>query len=178
MPLQKLQDYILESWLPTKLSILIAGSSISLAALSIGLPEFLQTITGYPLQQEKTLLLRIAMPLVILFLGTLIVLLLVMRHYKLNNILQVSQHEKDKTENEIIITEIHKRVLEMLFQKPSTIENICKTLKLNKEESTYYLFDLYKHNMVSRPVPYSSGPEEWRICQDGREYVMSNQQSA
>lgn len=79
--LEKMQDYILESWLPTKLTILIAGSSISLALLSIGLPEFLQGM-GYRLPPEKTLLLRIVGPLSLLCLGTFWVLLLVLRHYK------------------------------------------------------------------------------------------------
>lgn len=81
-PFQKIQDYILESWLPTKLSILIAGSSIPLAALSVGLPEFLQKIMEHPLQPEKTLLFRLVVPLVILYLGTFIVLILVVKHYK------------------------------------------------------------------------------------------------
>lgn len=79
--LQKMLDYTLESCLPTKLSILIAGSSISLAALAIGLPEYLQKM-GLPLREEKTLLLRIVAPLTLLYLGTFIVLLLVMKHSK------------------------------------------------------------------------------------------------
>lgn len=80
--LEKMQDYILESWLPTKLTILIAGSSISLVALSVGLPEFLQVILGHPLQEERKLLLRTVAPLSLLCLGTFWVLLLVLRHYK------------------------------------------------------------------------------------------------
>ena len=183
MSLKKLQDYILESWLPTKLSILIAGSSISLAALSIGLPEFLQTIIGHPLQAEKTLLLRIVVPLAILCLGTFIVLLLVVRHC---NHLKISQNQQnllattqdEKTETEIVVTEMHEKIMELLFQKPSTVENICKTLNLTKEVTNFYLFDLYKHSMVSAPTPYASGPEEWRICQGGREYIMDKRKSA
>lgn len=184
MPLQKLRDYILESWLPTKMSILIAGSSISLAALSIGLPEFLQTIMGHQLQPEKTLLLRIVAPLSILCVGTFAVLLLVVHHCKSIKIPYNQQPllppitPKEESEEKIIVTETHEKVMEILFQKPSTVENICKTLNLTKEETNFYLFDLYKHSMVSAPTPYASGPEEWRICQGGREYLMDKRRNA
>ena len=182
MPLQKLQDYILESLLPTKLTTLIMGSTISLTLLSIGLPNFLQTL-DIQLSAEKTLLLRITAPLGILCVGTLIVLLLVVRHC---NNLKTAQNQQsllpskqdEKPEEKISVTEMHEKIMELLFQKPSTVENICNTLKLTKEETNFYLFDLYQHSMVSAPTPYASGPEEWRICQGGREYVMDKRRSA
>ena len=79
--LQKTQDHILEFWLPTRLTILIAGSTILLTLLAIGLPEYLQKI-GIQLSEEKTLLLRMVVPLSLLCLGTFLVLLLVLRYYK------------------------------------------------------------------------------------------------
>ena len=71
MPLQKTLDHILESWLPTKLTILISGSTILLALLAIGLPEYLQKIDTI-LSPERKLLLRIVSPLSLLFLGTFV----------------------------------------------------------------------------------------------------------
>lgn len=183
MALQKLQDHILESLLPTKLTTLIMGSTISLTLLSIGLPNFLQTL-DIQLSAEKTLLLRITAPLGILCVGTLIVLLLVVRHC---NHIKITQNQqplltpitsKEEFEEKAIVTDTHEKVMEMLFQKPSTVENICKTLNLTKEETNFYLFDLYKHSMVSAPAPYASGPEEWRICQGGREYITDKRKSA
>ena len=79
--LEKMLDYILESWLPTKLTILISGSTILLTLLAIGLPEYLQKI-DIQLSKEITLLLRIVVPLSLLYLGTFWVLLLVLRYYK------------------------------------------------------------------------------------------------
>lgn len=79
--LQKTLDHILESWLPTKLSILIAGSTILLSLLAIGLPECLHRI-NIQLTADKMLLLRISVPITLLFLGTFTVLLLVIHHYK------------------------------------------------------------------------------------------------
>ena len=71
------------------------------------------------------------------------------------------------------MTEMHVNILNHLFNKPSPIENIGKNFNLNREESNYYLYDLYNKEMVYPPVAYSSGREEWRISQEGREYVMS-----
>ncbi|MDD2319349.1 MAG: hypothetical protein PHO83_04780 [Geobacteraceae bacterium] len=78
----------------------------------------------------------------------------------------ITQKERRQT-----IPEAHDKVLELLFQKPSTVDNICKTLKLQKEEANYFLNDLWGKNQVAPPAPYSS-PQEWRIDQEGREYVM------
>jgi hypothetical protein len=76
------------------------------------------------------------------------------------------------------VTEMHDRVLDLLFQKPATNEHTCKTLKINEQEAYFYLDDLYNENMVDPPTPYSSGPEEWRLSQDGRRYIMSKRTKA
>lgn len=75
------------------------------------------------------------------------------------------------------MTETHKKILELLFQKPVNIEDVCKTFKLNREESNYYLYDLYNKEMAYPPVAYSSGRQEWRLSQEGREYVMIRRNS-
>lgn len=72
-------DQILESWLPSKWSRLIAGLTIVTAGASIALPEFLQKL-DIQLSKGNIVLIRIAVPLLILWLGTLIVLLIVVQH--------------------------------------------------------------------------------------------------
>lgn len=89
-----------------------------------------------------------------------------------------SQTQETEQEEEKAITEMHEKIMELLFQKPSTVKNICSTLNITKEETNFYLFDLYQHSMVSAPTPYASGPEEWRICQGGREYIMKKRATA
>jgi len=166
---QKIYDSILEEWLPTKWSRWIGGLTPSLATGGIFLPNFLQKIDIHP-TSEQTLLIRLSLPPTILFLGSFIILLIVVHHYKfLKNSISI------KTEQKIILTEIHEKVLTLLFKKPSTVENIYKILKITKEEANYYLYDLYDKNMVETPTPYSPGPEEWRISQDGRKNIINKQ---
>jgi len=85
------------------------------------------------------------------------------------------EQKKDQVEQ---LSEMHEKILELLFDKSSTFENICKTLKLTKEEANYYLNDLMTDYRVNPPVPYSSGPELWSIDQDGRAYVMKKRKNA
>jgi len=92
-------------------------------------------------------------------------------------LLEPEKPEKPKKEQKTELSETHEKVLELLFDKESTVEVISKTLKLTKEEANYYLHDLYARVMVSRPTPYTSGPEQWRIGQGGREYVMTHRAS-
>lgn len=128
MSLLKLQDYILESWLPTKLSILIAGSSISLAALAIGLPEFLQKIVGHPLQPEKTMLLRIVVPLTILLIGTFSVLLLVIRHFKAipKKSDETEPGKNNQTQEEVMLKQIILHILKLRgANEPATPKRIA-----------------------------------------------------
>lgn len=82
-----------------------------------------------------------------------------------------------KTEK-LTLSESHINILELLFAKPSTVENLCKVLKLNREEVKYYLTDLCDDKcMIDPPSAYAPGPEEWRIDQKGREYVMAHRVS-
>lgn len=78
--------------------------------------------------------------------------------------------ENPKTQK---LSEVHENILELLFQKPASIEYLCKTLKLNREEVDFYLTDLCDDkSMIDPPTPYAS-VEEWSIDQKGREYVMA-----
>lgn len=76
-----LHDNILKSWLPTIWSRLIAGSTIVTTGATLYLPEFLQKY-GIQSSRENTLLIRATVPLSILWIGTLLVLLLVLHHFK------------------------------------------------------------------------------------------------
>lgn len=84
---------------------------------------------------------------------------------------------KPEEKKQEILSDIHEKVLELLFQKPTTVENICKTLKLTTEEARYYLNDLHGMDMADPPAPYGSS-SNWRIDQEGREYVMNKRKSA
>ena len=87
----------------------------------------------------------------------------------------VKQNTPSKERNHGM-TEMHVTILNHLFKKPSPIEDIGKIFHLSKEESNYYLYDLYNKEMAYPPVAYSSGREEWCISQEGREYVMSKRE--
>lgn len=74
------------------------------------------------------------------------------------------------------LTDIHCRVLDLLFQKPSSVRRICGQLSLATEEVNYYVHELYNEGLVDPPAPYAHGEEEWRISQDGRKYIMGKGQ--
>ncbi|MBK5275629.1 MAG: hypothetical protein JJE30_11325 [Desulfuromonadales bacterium] len=168
MSLQKMLDYTLEFLLPTKLTALIAGSTISLAGLSIWFPEFLQKIS-IQLTPEKTLLLRIAMPLSLLFLGTFIVLLFVLKYYKSEAHLaplkeQLSAIEKEEislrdqnrilaSENAILKKENVRYCAEGLFLKNqiNQIQIIQNTLS-GPEHEILKLFKEYSHGISQESV--------------------------
>jgi predicted HTH transcriptional regulator len=88
-----------------------------------------------------------------------------------------SSSQPQNSNREVPLSEIHYKVLALLFKSPSTIEYICKALKIDEEEANYYLNDLYNKDMVSQPTAYTSGPEKWRIAQDGREYIMNQRKT-
>jgi len=96
MDFHKIYDSILEEYLPSRWSIRIAGLTPPLAIAGIFLPEFLQKI-GIPPTEKYILALRIGLPLLILFFGTFIVLLLVLRHWKLAK----SEYSKNQDQTEI-----------------------------------------------------------------------------
>lgn len=181
MAFRKIYDSIIEEWLPTKWSRWIAGLTPSIAIGGIFLPNLLQKIDILP-TPEQTLLIRLSLPPTILFIGTFIVLLLVVFHcksLKTTQLKTVGQQSisipttlQEISEEKIILTERHEKILNALFQKPSTIESICNVFNMNKEEANYYLFDLYNKHMAHHPAPYSSS-QEWHISQSGREYIMS-----
>ncbi len=74
-----LWNSILEEWLPTKLSRLIAAASLSLAIGAIFLPESLSTIQ-VQLSKETALLVRLVAPLSICLVGSFSVLVCVARY--------------------------------------------------------------------------------------------------
>jgi len=74
-------DEILEFWLPTKWSRLIAGLSTTLGIISYFLSDFLNTI-NIQIPYHLTPLIRIATPLLIWLLGSLFVLHIVVQHAK------------------------------------------------------------------------------------------------
>jgi hypothetical protein len=161
--LQKIQDYILESWLPTKLTILIAGSTISLTLLAIGLPEYLQKIS-IQLSAEKTLLLRIVVPLTLLYLGTFIVLLLVLRHCK----------SLKSLPPQIQLSPLQEDILKYLYGK-DYVSQILLNLALNAERETVTvnLEALEVKRMVSGQKHNKKlNIPDWRIEQRGNDYIL------
>ena len=165
MKLHDAYDEILEWWLQTKWSRVAASIKTALTISSIYLPNFLDSI-GITLTPQKTLLIRSSMPPLLLFLGTFVVLLIVVRYFK-------SLVHKGIDQN-IELSDLHEKVLSILFKNPISVRCLCEDLNITKEEANYYLNYLFNKSMVCFPQPYSSVPENWRIDQDGREYIIKN----
>ncbi|MDD2541103.1 MAG: hypothetical protein PHH28_08660 [Desulfuromonadaceae bacterium] len=96
---------------------------------------------------------------------------------KTTNKLEPTIPKKQTKTQKQLLSETNDNILELLFKKSSTVENICKNLKLSREEANYYLTYLYENKeMINPPGPYSIGPELWSIDQKGREYIMAKRE--
>lgn len=106
-------DQILESWLPTRWSRVIAGLTIVIAGASIALPEFLQKF-DIQLSKGNIVLIRVAVPLLILWLGTLVVLLIVVQNSALfKDQVMVLEKKIIDLEAKLIISEKEKSMLQV-----------------------------------------------------------------
>ena len=74
-------DEILKATLPTRASRWVAAGTLALAATSIGLPDVLARL-GVPVSTQTGLLVRAVSASTFLFVGTFIVLVLVLRHLR------------------------------------------------------------------------------------------------
>lgn len=174
MPLKKTMDYILESWLPTKLTILIAGSTILLTLLAIGLPEYLQKI-DILLTEERRLLLRIVAPLGLLFLGTFSVLLLVLNHGKSGK-----EHNINGTEKHIKIEALSYNQVKVLdvFIKLDMNEvwdyDIQKRVGLNTLKLSHAL-SLLTNNNIIKCINIDDNDRLYRLTPQGLEITSQLQ---
>lgn len=146
------------------------------AQLVTGALGALFLVAGFSLPTDSK-----AARMVLLFLSVFLFLLLasgLLFRYLSYRKISKSKTNKEIQQTEEIrepISETHEKIVELLFKKKSSVENICKTLKTTKEETNYYLLDLYDKGMVHTPTPYAPGPEEWRVSQEGRKYIMEKQ---
>jgi hypothetical protein len=136
---------------------------------------------GNQMLNQTTRALNRPMPLwvtVSTVLGTLLICIFFLKRALASPKTENMNNKIDETTKQEVISGTHIKILELLFEKPSTVENLCKALELSREEVKYYLTDLCDNKvMIDPPSAYSSGPEEWRIDQMGREYVMSHRDS-
>ena len=144
-------------------------ATIVAAGGAFGVPSILPQ-SYLPESQEEIFLLRIILLLLVAFIGTLVVLSLVVREFNLQA--RGIGGAAIGNEPDAQISEAHQRVLRLLFEKSRTVEEVRQLLGMNREEANYYLQDLSKRGMVHRPTPYAPGPEQWRISQQGRQFVM------
>lgn len=171
----KIYDSILEEWLPTKWTKWIAGLTSSIAIGGIFLPNFLQKIDIHP-TPEQTLLIRLSVPPTICFVGTFIVLLLVVRHCKS---LKSTQSQPKETGEEIQLDEPKVNILKLLFERNElTMEDIARVLSFQHQTAKYHLEELKSAKMVdnnwSRNIDQSKFHEFWKIMQPGRKYLHAN----
>jgi len=135
---------ILEEWLPTKWSRLIAGSSLSLALGAIFLPETLKSI-GIKIAEETALLIRISIPLALLCFGLLAVLFLVVRHSR-SLVLTPSRLEN--------LDDIFIKVLILVAQFhsqeiPATPNLIAKEIGLDPELTLAHMWKYHNEQFIT-----------------------------
>lgn len=145
MSLRKIYNSILEEYLPTRWSIWLAGLTPTLAFASIFLPDFLQKI-GIPPKGAYTLSLRIGLPLTILFVGTFVVLLLVIRYWNATKV----EHSKNQDQAKINLKDfkIHP---EGYYINPKYDFEICPRC-------------LHREKPIVAPMTRASGPWQCAAC--------------
>lgn len=162
MTITEFYDQILKVWLPTRWSRGVAAITPVLAGSSLYLPNFLDSM-HLKLSEQTSLLLRLSLPPTILFLGTLLILSLVVCHFKNAN---------KNNDQDIKLNDMQEKILNLLFAKKSKQEDIRSKFNLNEEEANYYLQSLYDIGFITCPGPYTTGPFYWSIAQPGREHIM------
>ena len=161
-----------EDLLPTKWSRRVALATIVIAGAAFGVPSILPQ-SYLPESQEEIFLLRIILLLLVAFVGTFAVLCLVVREFNLQIISERGiGGARIGNEAEAQLSEMHQRVLRLLFENPRTVEEVCQSVGVTREEANYYLQDLLERDMVDHPTPYAQGLERWRISQQGRQFIM------
>ncbi len=135
---------IIEKWLPTKWSRLIAATSLSMAIGAIFLPETLKSI-GIQISEEKALLIRISVPLSLLCFGLLSVLYLVVYHSR--SLVQVPS----KIEN---LDDLFIRVLILVAQYhsqeiPATPNLIAKDIGLDPELTLAHMWKYHNEQFIT-----------------------------
>jgi len=181
----------LEDLLPTKWSRRLAVATCVVAAAAFGVPSLLPQ-SYLPASPEQVFLLRLFLLLLVSLVGSLAVLVLVIRAFRTQSEkhqgeieVQKKEHDEaistmravaaahsDSPEQEQPLTDMHEKVLGLLFERPQTVDQVRRFLGVGAEQAKFYLHDLLARGLVSHPAPYAPGPEEWRINQDGRQHVM------
>ena len=172
-----LADAWLEDLLPTKWSRRLALATLAAAGAAFGVPSLLPQ-SYLPASPEQVFLLRLLLLLLAALVGSLAVLVLIVREFNSQSAKHEAEIEALKKEygeaaHEQPLTDVHERVLGLLFESPRTLEEVRQVLGgVNTERANFYLHDLVERGMASTPAPYSAGPEEWHISQEGRRHVM------
>jgi len=162
----------LESWLPTKWSRWVTALTIMLTGVSIGMPEFLLKF-DIKLSKENTLLIRVSVPLLILFLGTLIVLLIIVQYSKVLKVQKqpASAPPEPMTKlpklQESILLHIHRHI------SGSFTFQITKSLNMSETIAKYHLQELHKSNFIRQGLPYKPG-QTWLITDKGTKFLIEN----
>ena len=164
-------DMTWESWLedllPTKWSRRVVFATIVIAGGAFSVPSIIPP-SYLSESQEEIFLLRIILLLFVAFIGTVVVLFLIVREFNLQT--RGIGAAAIVNEPNAQLSETHKQVLRLLFEAPKTVEEVRQSLGVSREEANYYLQDLLEQDMVQ--VHYPPGPEEWRISQQGRKFIM------
>jgi len=168
----KYLDEILEFWLPNKPSRLIAGMSITLGIASIALPHFLRLI-HIKVEEHIALLIRIATPLLIWLVGSLFVLLIVVRHCK--TLKTQRQPTTALPKPKIKLKKLQKSILLHIHKNidSSFIFQIVQTLNISEEIAEYHLQTLHEINFIEQGLPDKPG-RPWHITDKGKKYLIEN----
>ena len=169
---------ILENWLPTKWSRLIAGSTTTLVPISVALPEFLQRF-DIQLSKENTLLIRVSVPLVLLWIGTFLVLLIVVQHSKtLKSQKQPQLPMPLPAAKPAVLPKEQLDILILLSKQGELFTfQIAKLLDISEDIAKYHLQELRKKQFVRElTLPYRGlpGQHSWTINDKGKKYLIEN----
>jgi predicted transcriptional regulator len=169
----KIYDSILEEWLPTKWTRWIAGLTSSIAIGGIFLPNFLQKIDIHP-TPEQTLLIRMSVPPTICFVGTFIVLLLVVSHCKSIKLTQLQTHQQTKPVEDL--DPVTEKILKLLFQEgPECSVSRIATFLSMRINTVLYHFDLLLENGFIQQS--RTHPEMYELTPSGRKHIVENKTS-
>lgn len=168
-------DQILELWLPTKSSRLIAALSITLGTSAIFLPQFLNMLC-IQLSDHTTLLIRIALPLLTWLFGTFLVLHIVVQHSKtLKSQKQPTLPILPPVAKPTILPKEQADILILLSRQGELFTfQIAKLLNISEDTAKYHLEELRKNKFIKVGLPTLPGQHLWIIEHKAKKYLIEN----
>ncbi len=163
---------LLADVIPTKWSQAIVVLTVGLIPLAYNAPSLLPP-TWLPSSSEQIFLIRLLLSALSAFLGSLVLLILMLRHIKYLNTEIATKSDQPKINVLNRLEPECEKVLNAFILNERLYENQLENkLIMNKDRAIFHLTELKNSKMVQSY--HDEGEEFWVLEQNGRKYLVSH----